>query len=328
MILQLNVDVRRWPLREPFVTSRGVEEYFNTVQVTLMDERGHRGRGEACPVYYAGESTTGIASAIERVRVDIESGATRQELLEILPAGGARCAVDAALWDFEAKTSGQSAFVRAGIERPRSVTTAYTIGIRPVGEYERAAKTRSDYSLLKVKVDASDPISAIGAVHRGAPQSDLIVDANQAWDVETLKEFAPRLARLGVTLLEQPIAVGLEPALDGYLCPIALCADELINVEADLEEARNRFSVVNIKLEKAGGLTAALMLADSVQRAGLDLMVGTMGGSSLGMAPAVIVAQRCRFIDLDGPLLQSVDWPDGLVYRNGVIQVPWPGFWG
>jgi L-alanine-DL-glutamate epimerase-like enolase superfamily enzyme len=328
MKLRLNIEIRQWPLREPFVVSRGVEREFKTVQVTLIDGQGHCGRGEACPVYYAGESIASIAAAIEQVRIQIESGVTCRALLNILPAGGARCAVDAALWDLEAKSSGRSAFSLAGIEHPVSVCTAYTIGIRTIDEYERAARGRMGYRLLKVKVGANDPIRAIEAVRRGAPQSALIVDPNQAWDVDTLRALAPPLADLGVILLEQPIAVGLEPALDGYRCPIRLCADELINNQDDLEKARNRFDVVNIKLEKAGGLTAALQLADSAQRAGFDLMVGTMGGSSLGMAPALILAQHCQFVDLDAPLLQSADWPDGLRYKNGVIQVPQPSFWG
>ena len=328
MLFRLNIGSRSWPLREPFVISRGVEHKFNTIQVSLLDDQGHVGRGEACPVYYAGETIAGITADIERARIKIEAGATRRDLLQILPAGGARCAVDAALWDLEAKRSSRSAFSRAGIEHPRSVPTAYTIGIRPIEDYERAAKSRADYKFLKVKVSTDDPIGAIEAVHRGAPHSALIVDPNQAWDLATLKALAPPLAHLGVVLLEQPIAVGHEAALDGYRCPIRLCADELINGECDLGRAKNRFDVINIKLEKAGGLTAALHLADSAQRAGFGLMVGTMGGSSLGMAPAVILAQRCEFVDLDGPLLQSSDWPDGLVYNNGVIEVPRASFWG
>jgi len=328
MRFRLKIESRSWPLREPFVISRGVEHEFNTIQVTLWDNQGHLGRGEVCPVNYAGETIAGIASDLEHVRIEIEAGITRRDLLEILPAGGARCAVDAALWDLEAKSSARSAFSLAGVEHPRSVSTVYTIGIRPIEDYERAARSKADYSLLKVKVNTDDPIAAIEAVRRGAPCPALVVDPNQAWDLAALKALAPRLAELGVVLLEQPIAVGSEAVLDGYRCPIRLCADELINSECDLTRAKNRFDVINIKLEKAGGLTAALNLADAAQRAGFGLMVGTMGGSSLGMAPAVILAQRCEFVDLDGPLLQLSDWSDGLVYKNGVIEVPQASFWG
>ncbi len=326
--IRLIVESRRWRLLEPFVTSRGLEDDFYTVQVTLEDELGHCGRGEACPVYYAGETVSSIAAAIEQVRNAVEVGPTRTQLLELLPAGGARCALDAALWDLEAKRSSRSAFSHAGIEHPKSVLTAYTIGIRPIADYEQAARDKSAYQLLKVKVNASNPIAAVEAVHRGAPHSALIVDPNQAWDLATLQALAPALVRLGVVLLEQPVAVGCEAALDTYRCPIRLCADELINSAADLEKAKNRFHVINIKLEKTGGLTAALDLADSAQRAGFGLMVGTMGGSSLGMAPAMILAQHCEFVDLDGPLLQATDWPDGLVYKNGVIEIPKRSFWG
>jgi L-Ala-D/L-Glu epimerase len=328
MAFRLSIDFRSWPLREPFVISRGVEHEFNTVQVTLIDEQQHRGRGEVCPVYYAGETTAGIAAAIEYVRNTIEAGITRRDLLTILPAGAARCVLDGAMWDWEAKSSAKSAFSRAGVANPRSVTTAYTIGIRPVADYEHAARSKANYALLKVKVNHEDPIAAIEAVHRGAPRSALIVDPNQAWDLAALQAYAPPLARLGVVLLEQPIAVGGEAALDGYRCPIRLCADELINDERDLDLAKDRFDVVNIKLEKTGGLTAAMDLADTAQRAGFDLMVGTMGGSSLAMAPAMILAQRCEFVDLDGPLLQARDWPDGLSFTNGVIEVPPERFWG
>jgi L-alanine-DL-glutamate epimerase-like enolase superfamily enzyme len=326
--LRLTVESRRWPLREPFVTSRGAEYDFSTIQVTLVDDEGHRGRGEVCPVYYEGETIDGIAGSIEHVRVEIESRPTRAELLTILPRGGARCAVDAALWDLEAKSSKRSAFSRAGVETPRRVCTAYTIGIRSLEEYERAATERSDCRYLKVKVDAEDPIGAIEAIRSGAPDSELIVDPNQAWGVDMLKALAPTLARMGVVLLEQPIAIGLESALDLYRCPIPLCADELINDESDLDKARNRFDVVNIKLEKTGGLTAALNLAERARAAGFELMVGTMGGSSLGMAPAMILAQRCKFVDLDAPVLQQTDWPDGLTYNKGMVDVPLRTFWG
>jgi L-alanine-DL-glutamate epimerase-like enolase superfamily enzyme len=329
MTVQLNVESRQWPLRELLVLSRRTEHEFDTVQVTLMDERGHRGRGEGCPVYYAGETPANMTAAIELVRGPIEHGATtRQDLLQALPPGGARCALDAALWDLEAKSTGQSAFLSAGFENPRSVSTAYTIGIRSIEDYERTARSRSNYRFLKVKVSGNDPIAAIEAVHRGAPHSALIVDPNQAWDLAALTSFAPPLARLGVVLLEQPIAVGLEGALDGYRCPIRLCADELVNDARDLSKAKGRFGVINIKLEKAGGLTAALDLAECARRAGFELMVGTMGGSSLGMAPALILAQQCEYVDLDGPLLLSSDWPDGLIYEGGEIEVPQATFWG
>jgi len=326
--LGLTIETRFWPLREPFSISRGTNTETPCVIVTLIDHAGRRGRGEGCGVPYAGETPKTMSIEIEQVRSAIEAGATREALLDLLPAGGARCAVDAALWDLSAKRAGQSVFALAGIAAPMAVNTAYTIGIRSIEAYEAAAAARSGHALLKIKVDAGDPIAAIAAARHGAPNSAFIVDPNQAWTVQTLKRLAPQLSALGVVLLEQPIKVGDEAALDGYRCPVPLCADELINHTGDLDKAKGRFDVINIKLDKTGGLTEALDLAKAAKAAGFQLMVGCMAGSSLSMAPAMVLAQQCAFVDLDGPLLQSEDWPDGLSYRDGVVQPPDPAFWG
>jgi L-alanine-DL-glutamate epimerase-like enolase superfamily enzyme len=327
-VLVIDIEARSWPLHEPFAIARGVQTEIDCIIVTLVDEQGHRGRGEGCGVPYAGETPETMIAQIEAVRPKIEAIADREALLKILPPGGARCAVDAALWDLEAKATGRSAFSRAGVEAPRPLTTAHTIGIRPVAAYEAAASARRDQALLKIKVDGGHPVGAVTAARRGAPDAAFIVDANQSWSIEILKAFAPKMADLGVVLLEQPIKVGDEKGLDGYRCPVKLCADELINDVSDLPRASGRFDFVNIKLDKAGGLTAALRLADAARRAGFELMVGCMAGSSLSMAPAFILGQQCAFVDLDGPLLQSQDWPGGLTYRNGIVAPPTPDFWG
>ena len=327
MSLKLSVERRTWPFHEPFAISRGVSTAMHTIVVTLTDEDGLRGRGEGCGVNYAGETPQSMIEQISGARAEVEAGATRQQLLELMPPGGARCAIDAAMWDLEAKRAGMSAFTRAGLV-PKPVSTAYTIGIRSIEAYEAAAAARANYQVLKIKVDQGDPIAAIAAARRGAPSSAFIVDPNQAWSVSTLKALAPKLADLGVVLLEQPIEVGEERELDGYDCPVRLCADELIQDTNDLDKAKGRFDVINIKLDKAGGLTEGLRLADAAVSAGFELMVGCMGGSSLSMAPGMVLAQRCSFVDLDGPLLQSEDWPDGMNYRDGVIQPPRSSFWG
>jgi L-alanine-DL-glutamate epimerase-like enolase superfamily enzyme len=254
-----------------------------------------------------------MRAALAPVLPAIEAGATREDLLGLLPPGGARCAVDCALWDLEAKASGAPAWARAGLATFSAVDTCYTIGIRDLDGYERKA---------------DEPRPAIAAVRRGAPQARLVVDPNQAWSPDDLKAYAGPLADLGVAVLEQPIPVGAEAALDGYRCPIALAADELIGDERDLDRARGRFDIVNIKLDKTGGLTTALRLADIAQEQGFALMVGCMAGSSLSMAPAMIIAQRCAVVDLDGPLLQAEDWADGLVYTAGRVAPPAPTFWG
>jgi L-alanine-DL-glutamate epimerase-like enolase superfamily enzyme len=328
MTLTLTIEAKHWPLREPFTISRGTQTGIDCLIVTLSDAAGRRGRGEGIGVNYAGETLASIAAQIEAVRLEIEAGVTREGLLSLLPPGGARCAIDHALWDLDAKVSGQTAFAMAGVVDPGPVVTAFTIGIRDLGAYLASARERARYPLLKVKVDSREPLEAIAAVHRGAPDAALIVDPNQAWSVETLKTLAPKLVEFGVVLLEQPIKVGDEPGLDGYRSPIPLCADELIQDSADLDKAKGRFQAINIKLDKAGGLTEGLKLAKAGKAAGFELMVGCMAGSSLSMAPAMVLAQQCAFVDLDGPLLQSEDWPDGLVYHDGRIALPDPHFWG
>lgn len=277
---------------------------------------------------YAGETPETMISQIRAVERELIKVRDRDGLAALLPGGGARCALDCALWDLEARRNRQPAWRTAGLYGVQSVHTAHTIGIRSLEDYEATASRLREYQTLKIKVAADAPLDAVRAVRRGAPNSRFIVDPNQAWSVDQLKALAPVLVDLGVVLLEQPIRVGDETRLDGYACPIALCADELINDGSDLALALSRFQVVNIKLDKTGGLTEALRLADQAAAMGFELMVGCMSGSSLSMAPAFILAQRCAYIDLDGPLLQSEDWPDGLSYQNGLIQPPKPDFWG
>jgi L-alanine-DL-glutamate epimerase-like enolase superfamily enzyme len=326
--MQFTIEARSWPMREPFAISRSVNHAAETIMVTVLDETGLRGRGEASGVDYYGETPSLMAAQIESVAANLKRGLSRADLSRLLPPGGARAAVDTALWDIEAKRSGRSVFELAGIATPQPLETAFTIGIREIDAYETAARLRADHSLLKVKVSSAQPLAAIEAVHRGAPNARLIVDPNMAWSIDTLKEIAPRLAALGVVLLEQPITVGDEKYLDGYTCPIPLCADELIQDAADLPKAVGRFSVINIKLDKAGGLTSALQLQNAALRMGFRTMIGCMAGTSLAMAPGLVVGQRCAFVDLDGPLLLAEDWPDGLRYEKGMVQLPSRNFWG
>jgi len=328
MSLQIDLTPKTWPLREPFAISRETTTATETLVVTIRDGAGAIGRGEGCGLSYRGETPAGMAAQIEAIRRALEAGLSRSELSCLLPPGGARCAVDCALWDLEAKQSGRSVFSSAGVDTPRAVSTAYTIGIRAAEDVRRAAEARASHAVLKIKVGPGDPTAAVAAARQGAPGASFIVDPNQAWSVDELKAYAPGLADLGVMLLEQPIAVGAEPGLDGYACPVALCADELIDDWRDLDRARGRFDVINIKLDKTGGLTEALRLANAARELGFELMVGCMAGSSLGMAPGMVLAQQCRFVDLDGPLLCADDWPGGLVYDDGVVSPPSPAFWG
>lgn len=326
--LRLEIWTRFWPYPEPFVLSRSSATGEDSIQVRLTDPSGRAGRGEAVGVTYAGESAATMTAQIDAVRSRIEQGLTRADLLDLLPHGGARMAIDAALWDLETKQGGPDPFAVVGV-RPEPVTSMCTIGIKSLEGYAVAARALADYPFIKVKVDGRDPLAALSAVAGAAPRAKLIVDPNQSWSVEQLQAIAATLPELGVILVEQPIPVGHEAALDGWTSPVPLCADELIDTADDLDRAQGRFEVVNVKLDKAGGLTAALHLADAIQARGMDLMVGCMMGSSLSMAPAMVLAQRAKFVDLDGPLLHSEDIENGFVYTRGTVAAPHqPLLWG
>ena len=216
----------------------------------------------------------------------------------------------------------------AGVGAPRPIATTVTIGIRSLDGYEARARALANHGWIKVKVSADEPVAAVEAVRRGAPSPRLVVDANQAWSVDLLRRVAPRLAELRVDLLEQPVSIEGGEALAELDLPIPVCADEPANTAEDLPRLVGRYDFVNIKLDKSGGLTAGLELAYAARAAGLRLMVGCMVGGSIAMAPAMVLAQLCEVADLDGPLLQAEDWPDGIVYRDGVMSPPSPRLWG
>ena len=326
--MKLTVQKKAWPLREPFVISRATYTNSDVIIVTLQDGQ-FTGRGEAAGVDYHGETPDSMVAQIEGLRGRIEAGVTRAELLQLLPIGGARNAVDAALWDLEAKRTGRRVWELAGVGNTRQVASAVTIGIRSVEAYEKAARELAQYLWLKIKVSADRPLECVQAVRRGAPNSRLIVDANQAWDVQTLYALGPKMAELRVDLLEQPVPVNGDDELVAGRSPIPVCADEAIDTVADLERLKSRYDFVNIKLDKTGGLTAALELARAAREAGLRLMVGCMVTGSVGMAPGMVLAQLCEVVDLDGPLLQAQDWPDPIQYdKNGVMAWPLPALWG
>jgi L-alanine-DL-glutamate epimerase-like enolase superfamily enzyme len=324
MRLKLSLQPNEWRLREPFVIARGSATTQPTIKVSLEDESGKCGRGEACGVDYRGETVATMTAEIKASREEIESGLSREELQHLLPAGGARNALDCAFWDLETKQLGGSLFEGLPFPQP----TAFTIGIRSLEAYEASARLNSAFPLLKVKVGAGDPIPAVAAVRRGAPDPRLIVDPNQSWTPGELKRFAPALAEFGVVLIEQPIEVGAESELAGWQSPIPLCADELVGTRADLTRAAGLFDCINIKLDKTGGLTEALLLAAEARRMGLRIMAGCMAGSSLCMAPSLVLAPLCSFLDLDGPLLQADDVMPALTYHNGWISRPPPALWG
>ncbi len=327
MTCKLLARAHAWKLKEPFAISRGVRSQARVAIVELHQD-GKVGRGEACGVPYHGETPETMLAQIEEARAAIESGCDRQGLLEVLPAGGARHALDAALWDLEAKQTGVPAWQRAGAPQWDSIASAVTIGIREVDAYEAAARERAGFPWLKVKVGRGSPLAAVAAVRRGAPDARLIVDTNQSWTLDELRRYAPQLEPLRVDLLEQPLAAGTDAGLIDYASPIPLCADESLSTVDDLPALVGRYQFVNIKLDKAGGLTAALELARAARARGFRLMVGCMLGGSVSVAPGMVLAQQCEVCDLDGPWLQSEDWLDGIVYEHGRMLPPTPALWG
>jgi L-Ala-D/L-Glu epimerase len=326
--VKLTVQTKYWKLREPFVIARGTYTTSDVIIVELQDGP-HVGRGEAAGVDYHGETPDSMVAQVEAVRSKIEAGVTRAELLKLLPIGGARNALDAALWDLESKRTGRRAWDLAGVGNTHEVASAMTIGIRSIEGYEQAARGLTHYRWIKIKVNNEDPLACIEAVRRGSPNSRLIVDANQAWDVPTLYKLGPLLAKLRVDLLEQPVKVGGDQDLELGRSPIPVCADESIDTIDDLQYLKSRYEFVNIKLDKTGGLTAALELAKAARAEGMRLMVGCMVTGSVGMAPGMVLAQLCEVVDLDGPLLQGEDWDNPIQYdKTGVMSWPSPKLWG
>jgi L-Ala-D/L-Glu epimerase len=325
--MQVEVTTRVWPLREPFVISRTTHYDCEVIVVQLRDGE-LLGRGEAVGVDYHGETLDSMRQQIESIRPQLERGVRRTELLKLLPAGGARNAVDCALWDLEAKKTGQRAWELAGISAARPITTTLTIGIRSIEAYEERARESAQYEWLKIKVDGKQPLECLRAVRRGAPHAKLVVDPNQAWDIRQLVEIAPALVELNVALLEQPVPINGDEELAHIDLPLPICADEPLNTVAELPYIAERYDYANIKLDKSGGLTAALELAHAARAAGLHLMVGCMVGGSIAMAPGMVVGQLCEVADLDGPLLQAQDWPDAIEYQNGVMSLPSRTLWG
>lgn len=327
MARSLHARQQAWKLKEPFVIARGVRSEARVVIVELHED-GVIGRGEACGVAYHGETPESMIAQMEQVRAEIERGCDRHELLRLLPAGGARHALDAALWDLEARLTGVPVWKRAGIAQWKPVESAVTIGIRDLAAYEATARLYADYPWLKVKVGPGSPLQAVAAVRRGAPDARLIVDANQSWSVEELFAYLPELRPHRVDLLEQPVAVGRDQGLLGHAGEIPICADESLSTRDDLPALVGRYQFVNIKLDKTGGLTAGLELAAAARAAGFRLMVGCMLGGTVSVAPGMVLAQQCEICDLDGPWLQAEDWPRGIVYRQGRMSLPAPVIWG
>ena len=322
--------VRResWPLAGVFRISRGARRAAHTVLAEIRDGDA-AGRGECVPYSRYGETVDSVVESIEALRGDIEAGLTREALAYAMEPGAARNAVDCALWDLEAKRTGRRAWETAPGPPPGSVVTAYTLGIDEPDALREAAARHAARPLLKVKLDGDRVTERVAAVRAGAPGARLIVDANEGWTVETLLRSLDELAGLGVELVEQPLPAGADAALAGIERAVPVAADESCHTRADLPQLAGRYDVVNIKLDKTGGLTEALALRDAAAAAGFGIMVGCMLATSLAMAPALLVAQGAQFVDLDGPLLLARDREPGLDYHpDGRVDPPSPDLWG
>ena len=316
-----------FPLIRPFRIARGTKTAADVVTVAIS-EGDATGRGEAVPYPRYGETVEGALAAIEGVRPLIEQGGGRAELLDALPAGAARNALDCALWDLEARLARQDVATMIGGPLLRSIPSALTIVIDDSAAMAREAATLAGAPLLKVKVDAGDPMAQIRAVRNAAPEASLIVDPNESWDQSLVESMQDVLVEARVAMLEQPVPAGADEWLEGWSGSVPICADESVHVAADLDAVARRYQAVNVKLDKAGGLTAALALAQAARTRGLGLMTGCMISSSLSIAPALHVAMMSDFVDLDGPIWLREDRPGGITARDGYIDPPAAGFWG
>ena len=326
--LILQVAVEKYPLKQPFhITGQTMVE-AEVVTVTLQ-RAGHRGRGEAAGVYYRpGDDLPGVIRQIEAVRARVEAGISRESLQHLLPAGGARNALDCALWDLEAKETGRPAWQIAGLQRPHPLLTTFTVGANEPEKMAADARAYTHARAIKLKLTGEavdgDRVRAVRAVR---PEVWLGVDANQGLTPGSLAKLMPVLIESRVELIEQPFKVGQESALDGLHAPIPIAADESAQSLADLQGLAGRFNVVNIKLDKCGGLTEALAMARKARTLGLRVMVGNMVGTSLAMAPAFLVGQLCHVVDLDGPVFLTGDRTPCVHYENGTITCP-DAVWG
>jgi L-alanine-DL-glutamate epimerase-like enolase superfamily enzyme len=326
MSLKLSVRGETWPAVGPFrITGKTFVE-FESIVVEVSDGN-QTGRGEALGIYYLNETQSNMLALAEAMRPRIEEGIDRVVLQGLLPPGGVRNAIDCALWDLEAKATGQTIWSLTRIA-PKALQTVFTIGMEdtPLQMANKAAA--ADAGLLKIKLDGDRPVERLLAIRTARPDARLVVDANQGWDIALLYEVLDVAVELRLEMIEQPLPRGDDAALEGLRPPVPLCADESCLHLGELDAIANRYQMINIKLDKTGGLTHALQLAQRARQRGLGLMVGCMGGSSLAMAPAFVLGCLADLVDIDGPLLQKSDRLHGIHYSSGAVDVFGPALWG
>jgi L-alanine-DL-glutamate epimerase-like enolase superfamily enzyme len=325
--LTLALAVERWPIAGSFAISRGSKTEALTVVAELNDGVA-RGHGECVPYARYGESVDSVRAQIEAMRPQLGAGIDRKGLQRAMPPGAARNALDCAFWDLEAKRAKRPVHELAELPAPHALSTAYTISLAAPDAMARAAKEAADRSLLKIKLGAEGDSARIAAVRAAAPQAALIVDANEGWNEANVAANVAACAEAGVVLIEQPLPEGRDQILAHMQRPIPICADESVHDRSSLPALTGRYDAVNVKLDKAGGLTEALAMVAEARRQGFTIMVGCMVATSLAMAPAILIAQQARFVDLDGPLLLSRDRPNGLRYVDSMVFPPSPSLWG
>ena len=324
----LAVRSETWPIKGSFRIARGAKTAADVVVVEIADDRA-TGRGECVPYLRYGETTAGVIAEIETLRPDIADGLTCAELQQRLRPGAARNALDCALLDWEAKATGKTAAELLGLPAPIPVRTAYTLSLDTPDAMAQAAKGAAQkYRLLKLKIAGAGDLERVEAVRRAAPSATLIVDANEGWSADDLERLTPELARRGVALIEQPLKAGEDDALLGFKSPVPLCADESCHTRADLPRIVGRYSHINVKLDKAGGLSEAVALAREASTAGLKLMIGCMVSTSLSIAPAMLLTPLAEFVDLDGALLLERDRVPSLGNRGDELLPPTRELWG
>jgi len=323
----LSARIERWPIAGAFTISRGAKTEAITV-VAEISHGGHTGRGECVPYPRYNETPEATLAALQAMQEPLSQGLDRTALQTAMPAGAARNALDCALLDLEAKSRTQRVWTLLGRPAPRPYTTAFTISLGTPKAMAAATAKAAHRPLLKIKLGGDGDRKRIAAVRKAAPESELIVDANEAWTPDNLERNLHACAELGVTLVEQPLPAANDAALARIKRPIAVCADESVHDRASLSGLRERYDAVNIKLDKTGGLTEALAMADAAHALGFEIMIGCMVATSLAMAPAMLLAQQARFVDLDGPLLLARDREDGLRYEGSLVYPPEATLWG
>ena len=322
-IPKVEIQVESFPLAEVFTIARGSRTHADVLTAHITQD-GITGRGECVPYSRYDESLDSVTAQIKSLPAEFD----RTELQQLLPSGAARNAVDCALWDLEAKTRNRRVWQIAGLPEPGPEITAFTLSLNSPQQMMEAAAKQAHRPLLKIKLGTPDDMPRLEAVRKGAPDSKIIVDANEGWSAEVYKELAPHLLRLGVMMVEQPLPAGNDQMLEEIDRPLPVCADESCHDRQSLSSLKGRYDMINIKLDKTGGLTEALLLREAALADGFDIMTGCMVGTSLAMAPAVLVAQGASIVDLDGPLLLSKDREHPLIYDKKGVHPPQSALWG